>query len=315
MVCICYELIQMKEPLETAELVAFTQAVESGSLSRGAAALGVPRATLGRRLARLEARLGVRLLRRTTRRMALTDAGEAFLHEAKSALAAIERAESTVRHRATEMSGLLRVSAPPGFDETMSDVLCDFVTRHPKVVLEMHFSTAHVDLVRGGFHVAIRAATDLGPGLVARTLSRTRLVAVAAPGYLAQWGTPKRPADLERHRIIMGFEKGATAAAHWPVGKKTLRLAGVLASNGLELQRRAALRGLGIALLPELFVGADIETGALVEVLPGMVGVETKIAIVYPEREILQPHVRAFVDAIASGTKAMLGRRRFSSPS
>lgn len=303
---ICYEMIQMMEPLETADLLAFVKTVEARSLSRAAVTLEIPRATLGRRLARLEERLGVRLLRRTTRRMALTDAGEALLQEARVVLDATARAEAAVRRGGKELVGDLKVSAPPGFDANFADVLCDFVAQHPKVRLQMHFSTALVDMVRDGFDVAIRASISPSPGLVARTLLRTRLVAVAAPSYLASHGTPRRARDLERHRVLMGFARGETPSAHWPVGKGNVRLHGAFSSNGIELLRRAAIRGLGIALLPDTFTKADVTEGTLVPVLEGIVGIDTRLAIVYPERELIQPHVRAFVDAVVAGARKFL---------
>lgn len=306
MAFICYKVIQMMEPLQTAELLAFVKTVEARSLSRAAVELEIPRATLGRRLARLEERLGVRLLRRTTRRMALTESGEALLHEARIVIDATARAEAAVRRGTKELVGELKVSAPPGFDTIVADVICDFVAQHPKVRLQMQLSTAHVDLVRDGFDVAIRASIGLSPGLVARTLLRTRMVAVASPSYLAAHGTPRRARDLERHRVLMGFARGETPAVHWPVGKGNLRLQGAFSSNALELLRRAALRGLGIALLPTTFTKDDVTQGTLVKVLEGIVGAETRLAIVYPERELIQPHVRAFVDAIVAGARKFL---------
>lgn len=303
---ICYRMIQMMEPLETAELLAFVKTVEARSLSRAAVELEIPRATLGRRLARLEERLGVRLIRRTTRRMALTEAGEALLHEARVVLDATARAEAVVRRGGEELVGELKVSAPPGFDTNFADVICDFAAQHPKVRLQMHFSTAHVDMVRDGFDVAIRASAALTPGLVARTLLRVRVSAVASPSYLAAHSTPRRARDLERHRVLMGFARGETPAVHWPVGKRNLRLKGAFSSNELQLLRRAALRGLGIALLPVSFTKDDVAQGTLVKVLDGVVGTESRLAIVYPEREAIQPHVRAFVDAVVAGARKFL---------
>lgn len=296
----------MREPLETAELLAFMKTADARSLSRAAAELEIPRATLGRRLARLEERLGVSLLRRTTRRMALTEAGEALLVEARVVVEAAARAEASIRRGGSELVGELKVSAPPGFDASFADVLCDYAAQHPKVRLQLHLSTAHVDLVRDGYDVAIRATSDLSPGLVARTLMRSRLVPVAAPSYLAVHGTPRRPRDLERHRILMGFARGETPGATWPVGKRSLRLASVFSSNGIELLRHAAVRGLGIALLPTNFVADELATGALVKVLEGEVGVETRLSIVYPERDRIQPHVRAFVDGVVAGARRFL---------
>src|SRR4051812_46885326 len=146
---ICYDLIQMADPVETSELLAFAKAVEAKSLSRAAAELRVPRATIGRRLARLEERLRVRLLRRTTRSLALTDAGEAFYRHARIALDAVNQAEESVRLTGAGVSGTLRISLPPMSDESMYALLCNFAQRYPDVNMQVHFSTEYVDLKRG----------------------------------------------------------------------------------------------------------------------------------------------------------------------
>lgn len=301
---ICYKLIQMattyfNEPLESAELAAFAQIVASKSVSRAARELGVPRATLGRRLARLEERLGVRLLRRTTRTSALTDAGVAFHRHALIALEAVGRAEESVRRVNDAVRGPLRVAVPPMSDPTFFALACDFARRFPDVVLELHFSTRLVDLHRDGFDIAIRASTDLEPGLVARTLARAPMVAVASPAYLEARGTPRRASDLRRHRCLLGFARGEIPQSTWPLlsGKK-VKVEGAMLSNEINLLHEAAVRGLGVALLPLNLVGASLAAGELLHVLAGVVGAEAKISIVYPEREFLPPQVRAFADTV-----------------
>jgi len=171
----------MRDPLETAELLAFTRIVDARSLSRAAREMRAPRPTISRRLARLEARLGVRLLRRTTRSLALTDAGEALYRQARLVLDAVASAEASVRRPDDAMAGELRVSAPPIFDESFFDIVASFAKRHPRVRLQVHASTRHVDLRREGYDVAIRAGNEMTPGLVARPLFRSKLVAVASP--------------------------------------------------------------------------------------------------------------------------------------
>src|SRR6185295_338080 len=128
-------------------------------LSRAAAELRVPRATISRRLARLEERLGVRLLRRTTRSLALTDAGEALHRHARVVLDAVHHAEASVRRTDDAVRGELRVSVPPLLDSSFAAMICDFVRRYPEVRLHVHSSTQHVDLLRGGYDVALRAST------------------------------------------------------------------------------------------------------------------------------------------------------------
>src|SRR6202022_4632253 len=206
----------MPDPVETSELLAFTRAVEAKSLSRAAAELGAPRATIGRRLARLEERLGVRLLRRTTRALALTDAGEAFYRHARIVLDAVEQAEASVRKPDTVVRGTLRVSTPPMLDPSFNALVCDFALAYPEVQIHVDASSRYVDLLREGYDVALRAGTELEPGLVARTLARTSTVAVAAPAYLAAHGTPRKARDLRAHQCLLGFMPSGLPQTHWP---------------------------------------------------------------------------------------------------
>jgi len=205
----------MRDPLENAELLAFTKAVEAGSLSRAAAELRVPRATLSRRLARLEQRLGARLLRRTTRSLTITDAGEALFRHARIALDAVEEAEASVRRRDATVRGPLRLALPLAVSPPLLDLVADFATAYPEVRLQTHLSTRFVDLQRDGYDVALRASSRFEPGLVARTLVRFEFVAVAAPAYLAARGTPASLGDLRHHRCLMGFARGELPETHW----------------------------------------------------------------------------------------------------
>src|SRR4051812_49323264 len=174
---ICYDLIQMADPVETSELLAFAKAVEAKSLSRAAAELGVPRATIGRRLARLEERLGTRLLRRTTRSLTLTGAGDNFYRHARIVLDAITGAEASVRTTDNVMRGHVRASVPPIIDESFLEMVTSFAKKHPAVRVQIDFSTRIVDLLRDGYDVALRASAEIQPGLVARTVGRHKVIA------------------------------------------------------------------------------------------------------------------------------------------
>ncbi len=298
----------MHEPVETAELVAFAKAVESRSLSRAAAELGVPRATLSRRLARLERRLGVRLLRRTTRSLTVTDAGQAFYRNARVALEAVARAEESVARGDDAVRGSLRVSVPPITDPSFLAMICGFAGRHPEVQLHLHFSSQYVDLQRDGYDAALRAGVVLEPGLIARTLARDALIAVAAPAYLAEHGTPKTAQDLRRHRLLLGFARGELPVTHWPLaGGGKLHVEGTLFSNDVTLLREAAVRGLGIAVLPLLVCARLLEDGKLVQVLPGVIQADSQVALVYPERELVPPQVRAFIAAVVEWAHELEG--------
>jgi DNA-binding transcriptional LysR family regulator len=291
---------------ETVELLAFVRIVDAGSLSRAAEELGVPRPTLGARLARLEERLGVRLLHRTTRRLVLTAAGEELHRRARGVLAALEEAATAVRPGEGPVAGLLRVSMPPG-GGVFGAIILDFMEQHPEVRLEVQFTTEHVDLVGEGYDVAIRAGMKLDPGLVGRTLGRAELIAVASPAYLQRYGRPETAEALASHRCIVGFAFGVRPAARWPLmDGGQVRVDGALACNELELQRQAAERGLGVALLPERLVRDGLATGRLERVLEGVVGGASQIAVVFPERRYLAPVVRAFVDHVVARSAEVL---------
>ena len=182
------DLIHMSEPVETSELVAFTRTVDAKSLSRAAAELRVPRATVSRRLARLEERLGARLLRRTTRSLVLTEVGEVFYRQACIALDAVRLAEQSVRKADDLVRGDLRVSVPPIMSVSFHAMLCEFAMRYPALRVHVHTSNQHVDILNGGYDVALRASSQIQPGLIARTLFRDPMIAVAAPAYLADRG-------------------------------------------------------------------------------------------------------------------------------
>jgi DNA-binding transcriptional LysR family regulator len=303
----------MLDPVETSELLAFTRTVEAKSLSRAAAELGAPRATIGRRLARLEERLGVRLLRRTTRALALTDAGDAFYRHARIVLEAVQQAEASVRKSDTVVRGTLRVAVPPMLEPSFNALVCDFARAYPQVQIHVDASPRYVDLLREGYDVALRATSELEAGLVARTVARASIVAVAAPAYLAAHGTPKKARDLRAHQCLVGFMRGGLPQTHWPkAGGGKISVEGSFVSNDITLLTDAALRGLGIALLPTLLVGSLLESGALVRVLPGVIHAESRVAIVYQEKELLPPQVRAFIDVLVAWAPTLINAARLA---
>lgn len=303
-----YKIVQMQDPIETAELLAFARTVQTQSLTRAAAELKLPRATVSRRLQRLEERLGVRLLRRTTRRLALTDAGEVLYRHARSILDAVRDAELSVQ-TTDVVRGRLRISVPPVTPPAFHGLVCDFIARYPDVRLEVHASSRHVDLIAEGYDVALRAGVALDSGLVGRTLQRQRLGAVASPDYLARRGTPQSVRELPRHACLMGYARGEVPQSQWPlVHGGSVRVEGVLFTSDIFLLTEAARRGRGIALLPTMLTEPLIAAGELMPVLAGVLGAQTQFMLVYPERELLLPAVRAFIDAVVAWAEAGLGQ-------
>ncbi len=293
--------------LETEELRIFTAVVAKSSISRAATELRIPRATVSRKLAALEDRLGVRLLRRTTRSMQLTDAGRAFHLSASAALDAVRAAEATVApKRGSRPSGDVFVSMPPMVGGGLPDLLADFAREHPEIRLHVDVSNRIVDLARERFDVALRATGRLDPGLTARTLARVSLVGVAAPGYVARASAPRTLADLRDHRCLVGLDAAGRPQTHWTIGRRRLAVTGVAYSNDPHLVLRWALRGLGIALLPSTLVANARARGELVPILAGVLRTEGTISLVAHERKLVPPAVRAFVEYVARRAPAAL---------
>lgn len=300
----------MQDPIETSELLAFARTVQTQSLTRAAAELKLPRATVSRRLQRLEDRLGVRLLRRTTRRLALTDAGEVLYRRARAILDAVHEAELSVQ-TTDVVRGRLRISVPPVQPPAFQGLLCDFIERYPDVRLEVHAASRHVDLIAEGYDLALRAGVALDSGLVGRTLQRQHLSAVASPDYLARRGTPRSVRELQRHACLMGYSRGEVPQSQWPLlPEGSVHVEGVLFTSDIFLLTEAARRGRGIALLPTVLTEPLIASGELVPVLAGAVGAQTQFMLVYPERELMLPAVRVFIDAVVSWAAAGLGQDR-----
>lgn len=290
------------DPPETSELEVFLAIVDQGSFAGAASVLGLPRATVSRRLKRLETRLGVRLLRRTTRQVALTPAGRDLDPHARRIVAAVREAAESVQRSEGPLRGLLRVSAPPGNFERFEQLLVEFLEQHPQVRLELERSTRQVDVVAGGFDVALRATSNLDPGLVARRLTTISLGAWASPSYLATRGHPPDVSALQEHDCLVGYARGERPAVHWPLlGGGHVAIRPRMASNDLSLLAAAASRGLGIALLP----GPFAQEHGLEPVLPDQIGASSTLALVYADRHT-SPTVRAFVDHVLAHREELL---------
>lgn len=276
----------------------FVAIVDAGSLSAAARALKLPRPTLSRRLARLEQRLGVRLLHRSTRRMRVTPAGAELCRRARPIVAATKEAIAAVQRLDDVPRGLLRVAAPPGSGGgVVGAMVLAYLAKYPEVQVALESSARHVDLVAEGFDVAIRAGAVRDTSLIGRQILRTRVVAVASPAYLDAFGRPEHPDELRDHRCVLGYEHGERPTAEWPLyAGGTTTVTGPLSTNDMELALQAALVGAAIGLIPEVFLDEPLKRGSLEVVLPGVVGAWTPVTIVYPDREFLPPKVRAFVD-------------------
>lgn len=274
----------------------FMAILDQGSISAAARALGLPRATVSRRLATIEEALGVRLLHRGTRRLVPTEAGHELYRRACRVVQDTEAAWSAVRRLDDIPRGPLRVSVADTRTAS-ADLFVAFAMEFPEVRLEVTTTPRHIDLVAEGIDVAVRFGELDDRNLIARRLWTHHVVAVASPAYLARRGEPVDAASLADHDCIAGFAGESTPARTWPCPDGTsVPITPRFASTDLDLRMAAARRGLGIAVLPAAIVRSDLEQGTLRRVLEGIVGARSLASLVYVDREFMPPQVRSFIE-------------------
>ena len=281
------------------QISTFVEVVAKGSLSAAARAEGIAPAMIGRRLDALEARLGVKLLQRTTRKLALTNEGAAFLEDCQRILAELEDAESAVSERSARATGHLLLSAPAGFGrQHVAPLLPSFLAEHREVTINLNLSDRVVDVVGEGIDVAIRIASLSDSSLVAVKLADNRRVLVGSPAYLKRNGTPKTLADLAKHNCLAisseGSQRGWTFLDN---GKPvTLKVVGNMVCNDGQVLHDWALSGKGLAWRSMWEVGGEIAAGRLRTVLDQHEAPGNDIHAVFAQRRHLPLRIRAFVD-------------------
>lgn len=275
----------------------FVRVAALGNVSAAGREQGLSPASASTRLTQLEGSLGARLLHRTTRRVALTQEGEAFLREAQTLLAAEAQALASVGQGRAAPQGRLRVSCSSSFGrQHVSPVLSAFLARYPGISLDFRLTDRVVDLIEAGMDLAIRVGALRDSTLVARKLAPNRRTLCASPAYLAARGAPKHPGDLAAHDcLILGEQRDWRFVT--PGGPLSVRVGGRLASDNGEVLRDAVLAGLGIALKSTWDVGAHLRSGALVPVLPAYpLAEEVAIWAVYPSRAFVPPKTHALIE-------------------
>ncbi|MCH9686618.1 MAG: LysR family transcriptional regulator [Deltaproteobacteria bacterium] len=294
-------------------LESFVAIVEHGSIAAGARALGTPRETLSRRLLRLEDRLGVRLLHRTTRDASMTPEGKALYAHARRMVNATEEAIRSVRLLDDVPRGVLRVSAPAG--DLLGPVFESFLRTWPEVELEVLCTSRYIDVVAEGVHVALRGGEPRGDGLIARRLWHSEIVAVASSAYVERNGLPQGLRELTEHDCLLSLIDGQPIR-QWPTHNgETAAVNGRMVTNDLSLRMALVRRGAGIGQTLRPFVQDELARGDLVVVLPGLLGCPTGMNVIFVEKEKMQPKVRAFIDHVVQwfddhGLKALLHTHR-----
>ncbi|MEW6689502.1 MAG: LysR family transcriptional regulator [Pseudomonadota bacterium] len=281
----------------------FAKVVEQGSFARAAARLGISTSACSRRVAELEAHLDARLLNRTTRRLSLTESGQAFYERCVQLLADLEEAELAAAASGARPRGTIRLTTSVTFGvRHVSPAIGEFLAKVPEVSFDVSLSDRIVDLVEEGYDLAIRIGAAGGETVVARKLGEVRMIACASPAYLRRHGAPKTPEDLARHRCLT-YEY-LQARRLWTFRdrdgrERAVRVSGPLHSNNGELLAAAAVQGVGIAFEPDFILAPDLGAGRLVPVLQAFAAPAAPIYAVYQSRRYLSAKVRAFVDFLA----------------
>ncbi|MGF6233102.1 DNA-binding transcriptional LysR family regulator [Inquilinus ginsengisoli] len=281
----------------------FATVVAKGSFTRAADALDTSPANVTRYVNELEAHLAVRLLNRSSRRLSLTEAGQALAERARAILDEVAETEAIASSAALSPRGRLRVNAPVSFGSLhLAPLWPRFLARHPEIELDVDLVDRIVDLVGEGYDLAVRISRAGSQELVARRLAASRNIVCAAPDYIARRGAPQTPADLLNHDCI-GYS-GAATADEWHLADEssqphTVKVPCVMHSNNGDTVRAAALAGLGIIWQPSFLIGGDLRQGRLVPLLPGYRMADIDVLAVYPSRRYLSAKVRVMVDFLA----------------
>ncbi len=282
------------------EMEAFATVVDQGGFTDAAKKMGISKSAVSKHVSSLEARLGARLLNRTTRRVSPTEIGLAYYDRARRVLNDAGEADSLVTSMQSAPSGLLRISVATDFGVNhLSPVLGDFLAEFPEINVNMVLNNRYVELISEGFDMAIRIGELEDSSLRARKFSETTRRMIASPAYIEKYGRPEKIDDLNEHKLLhySSQSNGAVWKLTAPSGeKRQIRTAGWLSVNDGQSLLNAAIAGLGIAYLPSFLYSDAMAQGLVEDVIPDL-PVETQgIYAVYPPGRFTQPKVRAFID-------------------
>lgn len=277
----------------------FISVIECGGFSAAAKTLGVSKAHVSKQVRQLEERLGTRLLHRTTRRQALTEAGDIFYRRCTQLAGELDELSAELGEAQETASGLLRVSVGGAFAERYLAPACaEFMLQHPKIQIELIFDNRIVDLIQDSFDLAVRHGPLNKSGLVARQIAPRQLHICSSPAYLEQHGTPTRPEHLRNHNCLIG------SSDHWLLrnenGIRRIRVNGNWSSNNGMALLAAARAGLGLVQLPDFYVEDDLRTGRLQAVMESWALADVGVWTVYPHRRHLPAKVRLLVEHLST---------------
>jgi DNA-binding transcriptional LysR family regulator len=282
----------------------FAKVVEQGSFVRAAELLDISNAVATRFIADLEAHLGTRLLNRSTRRLSLTEAGQAYLERVRMILAEVDDAEALVSLETKRPAGTLAIYSNAGFGQSqLGEMLAAYAETYPEVALDINLSDRSIDLVEEGIDIGFFSSMQkFDASMIVRQLGVARVILCASPAYLARHGAPEQPEDLSRHSCLNFSHE--YLRHHWHVntaaGVMDVPIVSKVVSNSGVLLRDLALAGMGIVLRPSYSLGDDLRCGKLVQVLPGFDMGQVVISMVYPSRRLLSAKVRSFADFVSA---------------
>jgi DNA-binding transcriptional LysR family regulator len=278
----------------------FVGVAQHAGFAAAARELRISTAAASKHVSALETQIGTRLFDRTTRRVGLTEAGRVYLERCLECLQAIEDADASIGEIAKEPRGVLRITAPIDFGNSLFPVVAELLSSHARLVVDLKLSNRVVDLVEEGVDVAVRVASALDGRYVARPLARTRLRFYGAPAYLRKHGRPRRPEELASHRILIFTEPRPLDEVVFTRGRRKLRvkLPAVMTSNSGEALLSGVRAGVGLMMAPTFMAGADIAAGRIEPLLSEWTLPEFHVYAVYPHRRFLSPKVRVFIEAL-----------------
>lgn len=287
------------------DLLIFACVAELGSFSRAAEKMGLPKSTVSRRLSGLEMRLGERLLLRTTRRQTMTEFGLELLEHARQVASEVDAVAALSERRQAAPSGRLRVSMPSDIANLLlADSIAAFVAMHPGIALELDLSPRRVDLLGEGFDLAVRMGDLPDDGLLAaRRLNVLSTGLYASANYVAEFGQPQTPQDLEKHNAVR-LLGGNGEPLKWVLSQGDVHWEGIppgrVTANSPELLIRLVRAGAGIAAVPDYFALPDVRQGVLRRVLAGWCLPSQSASAVFPGRKLMPAKTRAFIDMLES---------------
>ncbi len=291
------------------EYRSFVQVVQDSSFTEAARSLGVSKSFVSKQVSRLEDRLGVQLLNRTTRAMTLTPDGEVFHERLSQILKDIDDAEARLTQAQDAPQGLIRVSVPLSFGlRHLMPVMAEFLAANPGVALHCEYTDRKVDLMVEGVDLALRIGVLPDSSLIARRLATINAYAFASPAYLAEHGTPASPAELSEHTCLLYSNISLGHAQTWTFdaevgGSVTVRVKGRLLTNVGDVMCHSAVRGHGVAILPDFLGAPEVASGALQRILPEWSASTGALWAVFPQNRHVSGPVRALIDFLKAELK------------